>query len=83
MDDIVNHESCHQGFYPLKIMLVLKTEGKKEFTILQTHTGSKTRSQFVTQPDDNKPQQEFKAQGRENWLLTFKIFCFPKIAARK
>jgi len=56
---------------------------KKEFMILQTYTGSKTRSQFVTQPDDNKPKQEFKAQGRENWLLTFKSFCFPKIAARK
>jgi hypothetical protein len=28
---------------------------KKEFMILQTHTGPKTRSQFVTQPDDNKP----------------------------
>jgi hypothetical protein len=55
MDDIVNDESCHLGFYSLNMMLVLKTEGKKEFTILQTHTGSKTRSQFVTQPDEKKP----------------------------
>jgi hypothetical protein len=83
MDDIVNDESCHLGFYSLNMMLVLKTEGKKEFTILQTHTGSKTRSQFVTQPDEKKTLARIQSTGEGELGSYRQKFLLSKIAARK